>query len=79
MKDELRDLISFVILKAPDRFPADTEMTLDAAFDEITRLLKLLNLDNQFIGAVRAAYKSYSVGDQKSAIKNLQIVRSSLT
>ena len=77
---DLRDLIRFVILKAPDRFPADISMTLERAFVELNELLarstSALGFEKQvqYGKLLETALKHYSSGDAKTAIASLQAI-----
>jgi hypothetical protein len=79
MKADLIDLIRYVILKAPDRFPSDTGMTLEKAFDEMNFVLDAMGNNIVQKEMLAAAFECYKTRNTKQAIINLQQLEGALT
>lgn len=76
---EYNDLLCYVILKAPDRFSADTGRDLDSVFKELRGNLKILKQRIKDESKLRVlgemleiSYESYQAGNKKKAIYTLQ-------
>lgn len=78
MKAELIDRIRYVILKAPNRFPSDTGMTLEKAFEEMRAAHDALGNDVSQIEKLETALVCYKTSDIKQAIRNLQQLEGAL-
>jgi endonuclease IV len=80
MNDEskLLDRIRYVILKAPNKFPRDTGMNLEKAFEEMNALVNSIKSQNEFQKCLERAHANYISGDVRSARKALQFVESEL-
>ena len=76
---DLKGLIRFTILKAPDRFPADTGMTLDRVFVKLDRSLEEAAQvlghvkTNQFRLHLENALQHYHSHNVRAAIAELQL------
>lgn len=74
---EFVDRISYVMLKAPDRFPADTSVDLEKAFAD---LFRGLNDSKEEVGPesgkvaelLEQSLAAYRIKDIRSGIRNLQ-------
>ncbi|WP_415898521.1 hypothetical protein [Neptuniibacter sp. QD48_11] len=77
-ESKLLDRVRYVILKAPNRFPSDTGMTLEKAFNEMELFVGKLNLGPEFIDSLNKALWSYQNGEQKLAISALQEIEAKL-
>jgi hypothetical protein len=76
---EYNDLLCYVILKAPDRFPADAGKTLDSVFSDLRANLPTLKKrikDETKISILNEmltiSYEAYIQGNSKKAIYALQ-------
>jgi hypothetical protein len=76
---QLVDLTRYVILKAPDRFPVDTNMNLGKAFEELRRGLHDSRAEvgqhfDEIARLLAEALDAYRRTDIRSGIKRLQEV-----
>jgi hypothetical protein len=80
MNDEskLLDRIRYVILKAPNKFPRDSRMNLEKAFEEMKALVKSIGSEKEFQKYLEQAHANYISGDVRSARKALQVLESEL-
>jgi len=77
-QSKLLDTIRYVILKAPNKFPRDTGLNLEKAFEEMNALVNSIKLENEFQKYLQRAHANYISGDVRSARKALQLIESEL-
>ena len=82
-KERLHDQVCYTVLKAPDHFPADTDMDLQKTFQQMHEYLNAAyepgtNEHTSIEILLESALANYKKPDQKQAIRQLQAIENFL-
>lgn len=82
-KENLDDQVCYTVLKAPDNFPADTDMNLQKIFQRMHQSLNAAynpgtNEHGAIAGLLEKSLANYKKSDQKQAVRQLQEIENFL-